>query len=117
MAVIIEGNDIRGADVGIEVPSNADIKIIENKLRDVGKGISVYDPEVQKVLGIPAGAPKDQVEEVVKELEKNPNASPEEMTAVVTASRLGKWLGNADLILKVTTGLIAAVKAGGELLK
>jgi hypothetical protein len=39
------------------------------------------------------------------------------MTAVVTASRLGKWLGHADLIVKVATGLIAAVKAGGELLK
>jgi hypothetical protein len=70
MAVTIEGNDISGADIGIEVPSNADIKIIANKLRDVGKGISVYDPEVLKVLGIPADAPTDQVEEVVKELQK-----------------------------------------------
>lgn len=117
MGVLIEGNDIRGAGIGIEVPSNAEIKIIANKLQDVGKGISVYDPEVLKLLSIPVDAPKDQVEEVVKELQKNPDASPEEMTAVVSASRLGKWLGNADLILKVSTALIALVKAGVELLK
>nr|WP_315449224.1 hypothetical protein [uncultured Pseudomonas sp.] len=117
MTVLIEGNDIRGCKGGIRVPSEGDIKVRANKIRDSGIAIDVYDQRAWETFGIPKGAPTKQVLEVIDELKKNPAASPEEMTKVVSGSGLAKFLGNAELVTKVATGLIALVKAGADLIK
>lgn len=117
MSILIEGNDIQGATTGIRVPNSGDITIKINKFRDVGTAIDVYDPAFARLLGLPNTVPQNEISELVSKLKKNPDASDEEIAKVVASSKLSKWLGNSDLLLKVTSGFIALVRTGFELFK
>jgi len=115
MPPLVFGNNIYGAKVGVQAPANADVDIINNNFHGVEVAVNFKEPITLEMLGIPIGAPSDQVSELVREFRKTPDASVEQATAIVNASRLGQWLGNAEKVAKVANSLVALVKAGQDL--
>lgn len=114
---VIKGNNVSSCGVGIRVPSEGNIEVLENQIRNCGIGIDVYDSDVWAQIGVPKEADPRQVTQVIDDLKKCPNASNEEKTQIVLGSGLAKWLTNAEVATKVATGLIALAKAGADLLK
>ena len=115
MPPLVSGNNIFGGKVGVQAPADSDARILTNNFYDVEVAVNLKPPITLEMLGIPVGAPADQISELVREFRKTPDASVEQATAIVTASRLGQWLGNADKIAKVANSLVALVKAGHDL--
>lgn len=117
MAVLISGNQIIGAKTGILAPADADMQVISNSFQGVKTAVHLYQPLPLKKLGIPANAPMDQVNEALEAFKRIPNASVEQATSAISASRLGQWLGNAEKIAKVANSLVLMAKAGSDFLK
>lgn len=117
MATIIKGNIIYNCGGGIRVPSEGDVEVLENNIRNTGIAIDIYDNKVWADIGVPKEADPRQVTQVIDQLKKSPNASNEEKSQIVMSSGLAKWLTNAELATKVIAGLIALAKAGSELFK
>ncbi|WP_155274243.1 hypothetical protein [Pseudomonas chlororaphis] len=117
MAILISGNKLSGGKTGILLPSDANVTITSNDLVNFDVGIHLFDPALFGYLGLPKDAPIEQVVDVVDAIKAKPNTSNEEAVSIVSASRLGKWLGNAETVTKVATSILELVKSGSDLLK
>ncbi|NWD34123.1 hypothetical protein HX793_30445 [Pseudomonas reactans] len=117
MPILVEGCYFSGGGIGISAPSDADLIVKSTQFLGLAKSIDIYDPKAVALFGLPADVPNEQLAALVAKLKERPDATDQEIAETVAGSGLSKWLGNADLLLKVTTGFVALVRTGFEIFK